>query len=409
MKAKSKFAAIFAACGAALATAPVYAQVPTERQCTLEKFATEFKSNTYADSCTKVLQDDTLSKEDRAETIFLRSLWYRERRRYREAEADLRVVLSMFPNHARATNRLGDVLFEGYRNYPEARRWILRSIELDPKRPYAYVSLGYIEQSAGRNEEAVEAFARAIKIKPSYAWARRTRAKALEYLQRWDEVMVETAYLAEKSNKLTDIGLVSIHQRNIDMRFDAALMHGRALRAKNSYDAAEKWYDALVAEYPNSIALVERSKFLSGLPIGGRFRNRGNEALADVENAIKLDPKFAAAYRQKATLLRLVYNRPKEALEHLDRAIKLRRVDYATPYLVWEQALNLRRLGKPIEASAKTLNAIYQSPQVGSPFANSILKRFADHGYFVPPKTPDRIQQAIEDAVTACMHDERCS
>ncbi len=409
MKIKSKLAALLAVCSVPLAAPVAQAQDPIKGPCSLGNFEAQHKSDTYAASCTKILQRDGLSKKDRSETLYQRSLWYGERGRPREAVADLRIVLSMFPEHAPAADWLGRVLGEGLGDYRKARKWILRSIELDPNRAEAYTSLGILEGLVGRFKEGADVLTRAINIKPSYAWARHTRARLLKRLKRWDDVLVETTYLTDKSNELTNLGKVTTHQREIDLRFDAALMHGKALRAKESFEAAEKWYNALVVDYPNAIAFVERSEFLYSLPYGTRSPNRAKDAFEDVEKAIRLDPDFSPAYQHKAFLLGRLFNQPKEALRLLDKAIKLRQVDHVSPYLKWEKALNLRRLGKPTEASALALNAIYQSSQVDSSFAYSTLKKFTKHGYYVAPKTPDGIDRAIEDAVIACMHDERCS
>ena len=379
---------------------------PVESDCHVSKFETHLES--YLEACTRLLERDDLSKEERAEAIYLRALWYKKHRRYEEAEAGVRRVLSMFPDHVRATNQLGDIIFDRTRDYERARKWIMRSIELDPKRPYAYGSLGYLERAVGRNKEAIQALTHAISLKPNYGWARHKRALVLRSMKHWDGMLTDTGYLATKSNKIELLGPVDYFQRQIDMRFHAAIMHGNALRAKNEFKKAEAWFAALVVDYPNQIAFTERSKFYSGLPIGRGMLSRAREALADVNEAIRLDPSFAAAYRHKAHLLRVDFNRPREAFQLLEKAIQLRRVDFRSPYLIWEKALCLRKLGQRVDAEKHGMKAIYKSAQIGSPFAYYYLQRLTQYGYYVEPTDPDYQAQAVRDAVTACMYDERC-
>lgn len=98
---------------------------------------------------------------------------------------------------------------------------------------------------------------------------------------------------------------------------------------KNSGDleGSLKDYNQLISEKPESLLYSGRGDVYFKL-------KKNKEALADVNKAISIDPKFAQAYVNKALIL-FETGKPKEACASLDKAVSL---GYEKPLLIEQYA-----------------------------------------------------------------------
>ncbi len=188
-----------------------------------------------------------------------------------EAEADLKRVLELDENFARAHRALGQLLLD--RGITEdARRELARAIELDPALPgvrILYASaliksgqpalaldhlqvaiargedvalcnalLGVVHERLGKTEEAFAAYSRAIELNPANATAREGRGRVFEKRGEFPKAIEDfsAAYRAQPSP---------------DLALTLAQLHARA----GQLQAAIQLYRGLIKDRPAELAL----------------------------------------------------------------------------------------------------------------------------------------------------------
>jgi tetratricopeptide (TPR) repeat protein len=85
--------------------------------------------------------------------------------RFEDLEADLRLLLTIKPDHAHALNALGYSLAERGVRLAEAEQLIRKAITQAPDDGYIVDSLGWVQFKQGRAEEALQTLQRAYRLK----------------------------------------------------------------------------------------------------------------------------------------------------------------------------------------------------------------------------------------------------
>ncbi|MEQ1440454.1 tetratricopeptide repeat protein [Fontimonas sp. SYSU GA230001] len=113
------------------------------------------------------LYSDALAEDrDNTELLYGRSLAYERLQRIDLAERDLRQVLSLQPDDARALNALGYMLVVHTQRYAEAETAIARAIALEPDDAAINDSMGWLQYKLGRPEQALTWLKRAYAQLP---------------------------------------------------------------------------------------------------------------------------------------------------------------------------------------------------------------------------------------------------
>jgi tetratricopeptide (TPR) repeat protein len=103
---------------------------------------------------------------DSAELLYDRAMLAEKLDKLTVAEADLRAVIRLQPDHAQAHNALGYMLTEHTTRYAEARALIDVAIKLSPEDSFIIDSLGWLQFKMGQIPQAVETLQRAYKKRP---------------------------------------------------------------------------------------------------------------------------------------------------------------------------------------------------------------------------------------------------
>ena len=82
-------------------------------------------------------------------------------KRYSEMEKILRSIIATHPDYAQAYNALGFSLADRNLMLTEAKKLILKALELLPEDPFITDSLGWVEFRLGNNDEAIAILQRA--------------------------------------------------------------------------------------------------------------------------------------------------------------------------------------------------------------------------------------------------------
>ena len=218
--------------------------------------------------------------------------------------------------------------------YNQALADYSRAVELDPSQAWAIGSRGQTYQAMERYDEALADYTRAIELDPSQAWAIASRGETYQLMGRYDEALADytRAIELDPSQAWAFISRGPIYE--LMGRYDEALAdYTRAIELDPSqawaiggrgqtYQAMER-YDEALADYTRAIeldpsdewAIAERGETY-------RLMGRYDEALADYTRAIELDPSDAVVIAERGETYRLM-GRYDEALADYTRAIKL--------------------------------------------------------------------------------------
>ena len=181
------------------------------------------------------------------------------------------------PRHFVIFNARGMVA-EIRRDWPTARAAFTRAIELNPQNSFAYWRRATVNAQMQKPEEALADTAEAIRINPKSVQMYGMRAFLLISLERQAEAeQVIEAMLAAAPDDSTAIGVASRAYTSLGKPERARQLSARAA------DAA-----------PTAPALLNRSEARPAADRAGK--------LADLDEALKLDPRFAPALSARANL-----------------------------------------------------------------------------------------------------------
>ena len=194
-----------------------------------------------------------------------------------EAERILPKVVAWLPEKQGAWYRLGAILSLAGKN-EEAIAAYQRAIALDPKGAYPHNGLGNVYSDLGKYDDAIAAYQRAIQLDPKYAAPHNGLGNVYSELGKYDDA-------------------IAAYQRAIQLDpKDAAPHNGLG----SVYSDLGK-YDEAIAAYQRAIELDPKDAYPHN-GLGNVYRALGNydEAIAAYQRAIALDPKDAAPHNNLA-------------------------------------------------------------------------------------------------------------
>ena len=217
-----------------------------------------------------------------------------------------------------------------------------KAIRLKPALAEAYSNRGIAKSSLGHHEEILADFDEAIRLKPDYAGAYSNRGAAKNDLGRHEEALADFDEA---------IRLKSDYPEAYNNRGNAKSSLGRHEEALADYDEAIRLKPDLAEAYNNrgtaknslgrhEEALTDFDEVIRLKPdLAEAYSNRGaakndlgrhEEALADYDKAVRLKPGYAEAYNNRGAAKNDL-GRHEEALADYDKAIRLK-PDYAEAY-----------------------------------------------------------------------------
>jgi tetratricopeptide (TPR) repeat protein len=247
-------------------------------------------------------------------------------------------ALAIDPVHADSLCLMGEICLQ-LGQFDQAVEWAARAVRTEPKA--AYVStLGTVLLRAGRLEEALKAFEKAISIEPENA----------EFWKNFGAVLIDLGH--------PDQAFLALQQAlKLRPRYvDAANLHGLALYKQQRYAEALEYFNlSLEVEPAQADALQVRALVLLNL-------NRLEEALADNHQSALLNPLDADTPNNLGTVLQKL-GRYEETLAWYDRAAALR-LNFAPPLIGKAHSLiELRRIDEAFASYAQCLALDPKNPE----------------------------------------------
>ena len=165
---------------------------------------------------------------------------------------------------------------------PQAIKAFTRAIEIEPKYAEAYVKRGLAYYRSAKYETAISDYTQTLKLK---------RYQADTYASRGDAYQS----LGDMPRSIEDYSASLKRRRNprvIQKRAETYFKNGDVQKALADYDDLIKWK-------PSAIAYYGRGNVYLQLAIQGD-EDLLQLALADLDQAIALEPRFASAYVSRA-------------------------------------------------------------------------------------------------------------
>ena len=360
------------------------------------------------DACAALIENTEESAERRAQALLRRGIWHWRGHRDSQAKDDLERGLQLAPDHAKLLQLLAMLHLE--RDELDIAQLLAeRSAAIDPTRGITFEILGRLAQRHGQFGNALAHYDKSVQLNPDHAFVRYMRAKVLIALARAPDALKDTAWLiAQPPEKNDRAGVAWIDGHTVKLHLAGLIAHAEVLVAMDRLAEAEAHHGQVLSYQRSAFTLTQRSQFLHALPSSIGSKSRLPEALADAEEAIRLDPKDARAYRQYASTLEYS-RRHADALAAVERALELEAYEVGIPALLWARARVLRALSRQNEAIESAQLALVIARDVAPDYLQQRIQRLSRLGYWQDPgESPNARMVALSDAVTACMADEAC-
>lgn len=244
------------------------------------------------------------------------------------------------------------------KDFEAAEKDIARVLALNPSDPLAMQSQGELAMAKGNYKAAVETFSHGLSAFPgnSRMWAR--RAEAYRQLGKYDSALADTdaalkAGLVSPALRLlrinilmqkgdlaaTDAEIGRLTEENPASEF-AMVAAGKAYSAIGKREKAMQSFDRALSINPVPYIYINRSQVRPFEDLQGR--------LADLDEALKIDPNYEETLAEKARILSRA-GRHTEAIALYDRATQ---VALDSSDLQLGRAIALERAGRSAEAKA---------------------------------------------------------
>jgi tetratricopeptide (TPR) repeat protein len=360
------------------------------------------------DACATIIENTEETAERRAQALLRRGIWHWRGQRDPQAKDDLERGLQLAPDHAKLLQLLA-MLHLDRDELDIAKRLAERSAAIDPTRGITFEILGRLEQRQGQFGKALAHYDKSVQLNADRAFVRYMRAKVLVRLARAPDALTDTAWLiAQPPEKNDQAGVAWIDGHTVKLHLAGLIAHAEVLVAMDRLAEAEVHYDRILSHQRNAFTLTQRSQFLHALPSSIGSKSRLPEALADAEEAVRLDPKDARAYRQYASTLEYS-RRHRDALAAVERALELESYELGLPALLWMRARLLRALSRQEEAIESAQLSLVIAQDVAPDYFQQRIQRLSELGYWQDPGDSQSAHMvALSDAVAACMADEAC-
>lgn len=260
----------------------------------------------------------------------------RQSRVYLNNEALWRDTLAHNPGAVMAWLNLADTYAQAGR-FDESIATFNRALEIRPADPYGWNDLGNVLTLVGRTDEALAHFERALELKPDFPDALSNYGNALRRVGRSDEAILR-------------------YRRALELKPDhAGALNNLGAELAQTGRAAESLalFERALQVKPGDAATVDN------LASALRELRRWDEALARHHEAIRLKPAFAEAHANLGRTL-YVQDRVTESLEHFARALALKP---ALPAAISHYATALAAAGRSAEALMQLERGVELAPR----------------------------------------------
>lgn len=275
---------------------------------------------------------------------FIASLYF-DRAGYYTMSGDYNTAIAMYkksiefnPRDGKARNNLGNV----YRDtglYGEALKEYERALKISPYSVEAHNNLGILYVKRGLYDEAIREYMLAIEINPNLAGVHNNLGNTYRKKGLYDKALKEYQEAVNLDRRFVEAyNNLGVSLAEMGELKEAVLRFREALKVNPKYEQARSNLEKVeeILRQKRQLARVHND-------LGNKYRKKRlyNKALKEYQEAIRIDPWFAAGYNKLGTTL-VAVGKPEEALWHFRKALEV------NPN--YERArLNLKKVTKILE------------------------------------------------------------
>lgn len=254
-----------------------------------------------------------------------------------EAMVEFSAALQAQPNLAEAHYNLALALMAEPARRPEAIAHLQEAVRFRPRFAEAYYQLGVIYQRSRQNQEALEAYDRALQIRPENPQTHYAEGTVLAQMPaRHDEAASHFREAIRLDPRLAEayhrLGKIFEEQGRGE---EAQAAYGKAVQLKPGLVEARYDFGGLLAERAQlpeaAVQLAEAVRLAPDFAeahyrlgvVLARIPGRVNEAAAEYQETLRLAPDFAEAHNNLGSLLARTPGRLAEAVRHFESALRL--------------------------------------------------------------------------------------
>lgn len=376
--------------------APLHARA--ELACTLDQM--QVSPASVIDPCSAALDQGGLGDADKAQIFNVRGRGYARTGHTLLAAQDFDVALKLAPgrsdiwvSRANAEGKLG--------RWEEDWNDLQRALTLNPKEARAWFAIGQLYKNGGDDDQALEAFGRALAADPAEPYSLLQRSDIYAARHQFADAMADaTALVSIPSATINKVGYVD--NRGVLTNFHVVALDHRAslYESVGNQAAADRDLESAIAEQPSAVTFQHLAASLL-------LHKQPERALKDADEAVRLDPADGDGQFLRGQVL-LALERNADALDAFDKAITahgrivVSREQIGMDYLM--RARMLRGLDRTDDAIASIAHAVAVSPEVKEFTVRAMTVR----GYWTGNGT-STTGDAFGAALRACMIDKDCN
>lgn len=182
-------------------------------------------ANTAVSVATQALSKPGLKDEDRANLLYQRALAEQTNEKYDAAAKDYRQAVSVQPSHLGARVALAETLVAAGKD-ADALKAFADAIDAFPNNPLVYNNRGMYYQQKGKYDESIVDFTRAIEEDPNFVYAYTNRGYSLEKMGNLPAAEVEYSQSLKKDDRQP-----AVHR----LRAECRLAQGKPREAMADY------------------------------------------------------------------------------------------------------------------------------------------------------------------------------
>ncbi len=256
-----------------------------------------------------------------------------------EANSLLDQALKLNPDSADAHYLRGLILFHSFGKLKEAKEELDRAIALNSQFAVAYAERAAINNKQMNLLDALSDLSQAIKLRPDVASIYESRGVIYTNIGKYKEALQDL-------------------NRCLELKADQQ----EVLKIRGyAHSKLGNWKEALI-DLDKGIAMKPDAKCIAGRAWVYYKTGKYQQALADCNHSIKLDPGFWTGYQVKGYILEAL-NKPEEALTNLNTSLRLN--PKSGDSMEW-RALCYQDLKQYDKALAEYTNALKYNPEFPS-------------------------------------------
>lgn len=343
-------------------------------------------------ACTQALGAPDLTNEQRATLLFYRGRGHKALEHLSAAETDFRAGLALAPDNVGLNIFIGWVAFDR-RDFDTFYRIVAKLLERFPNEASVHDLAGSAAEQRKDPPSALAEYNKALELDPGSIMALEHRGHLYWRYGALSEALADYRTIAASKDSAVDDKYSDFYGRKISYRTLARLNEVKLLENFGHTEPVEKQLAEFVRVEPSYVSYGWWGMYCL-------HRSQLDCAEEKFEKALTYAPDFWFLHSRLSDTL--LYKKQYDAsLRSIDRAIAL---NPKSGPLHYQRALTLRELKRVDEAIKEAVASIHIEPAFMKRLGPDLIKL----GYLQPEASGSNLVPMFDDALRACMLDERC-